>query len=118
MATRALLLLALACAACTSSSGGAHIGDSGATGADGQPCAQYMVCVQSGNVFNCDCGGAQGVPACPASANPGEACAAFAGGCIACSENTTLGCQCSAAGPGNQDGGLLWSCLGGGQVCR
>ncbi len=114
---RCIAILLLTCVACTSGSPGA--GDGGTTGANGQPCSQYQLCVQYGDVFNCDCGGATGVPACPASVNPDESCSAtFKGGCMGCSQGADFTCTCTDAGLVGLDGGTIWSCIGGGQACR
>lgn len=117
MLRRIAVLLALACAACTSASGSSS-GDAGAVGANGQPCSQYQLCVQSGDVFHCDCGGTTW-SACPAGASSEQACAAtFKGGCMGCSQGATFTCTCTDAGLVGLDGGTVWSCLGGGQACR
>jgi hypothetical protein len=104
--------LALA-AACSSSSA-----PSGApTGTGGHLCSQYTLCTKSGDTFNCDCGDSS-MPACPTSADVGQPCtAASTAWCMTCTEpgsmSATLICQCKA----DVDGGLAWSCIGGGQAC-
>jgi hypothetical protein len=100
-------------AACSSSSA-----PSGApTGTGGHMCSQYTLCAKSGDTFTCDCGGGS-LPACPATTNPDQTCgAASTASCMTCTEpgsmSATLICTCKADG----DGGLAWSCIGGGQAC-
>jgi hypothetical protein len=111
----------------TSSASPAASGDAGtadvAIGVNGQPCWQYVFCVQDGGLWNCDCGGPTRMPACLASAGAGGACSGGdevgIEGCYACSEGAGLGCACTDAGP-FYDGGpsASWLCVGAGNACR
>ena len=102
-----------------------YAGDAGDAGIgfNGQPCWQYVFCVEDGGLWNCDCNSPlKMVPACPAFTDLSVACSgeeAGIGGCYACQEGAGLGCICTDAGP-TYDGGPSpsWRCIGTGNACR
>jgi hypothetical protein len=68
-----------------------------------------------GSYTNCDFDG--GIPACPATIDPGVPCNPVGASCLSCPEGAGIFYYCTDAGTAS-DVGVQWESVGTGNVCK